>query len=448
MSTKKRAALYIRVSSEEQARHGYSLAEQEYDLRRYAEQQGYIVVDLYADEGASARKALSRRKGLQRLLEDVQTGSIDIIVFKCLDRWFRNVRDYYAVQDILDQHSVLWECSQEKIFNTTTTNGRLMLNLKLSLAQHESDQTGDRVRYIHEGLLREGRVISGKLPVGYLIGEDKRIKVDEGKADMVREMFHYFLAHRNVIGTRRMLKEKYGWKQVSNTITRALKNRIYVGDYYGIKGFCPALIDEDMFNRVQRVFEGHNRYHRSGNIYLFTGLIRCPNCGVVLRPSFYKMKYKIAVYYHCQNHYASDCSFKPHLREERIESALLSNIENELQKYSVDVRPAPCKEGVDDPYITAESLRAKQARLKELYIDGMISRDVFDQRHNDLDMQIVALRPRQEPRPNFLEAVSAEDFRQRYDSLDRQAKKEFWSRTLDTIRISENHIPIPIFHAT
>ena len=167
MATKKRAALYIRVSSEEQARHGYSLAEQEYDLRRYAEQHGYSIVGLYADEGASARKALSRRKGLQRLLEDVQTDAIDIIVFKCLDRWFRNVRDYYVVQDILDQHGVLWECSQEKIFNTTTTNGRLMLNLKLSLAQHESDQTGDRIKYVFEGRLREGKAISGRFPIGY-----------------------------------------------------------------------------------------------------------------------------------------------------------------------------------------------------------------------------------------------------------------------------------------
>ena len=161
MSTKKRAALYIRVSSEEQARHGYSLAEQEYDLRRYAEQHGYSIVGLYADEGASARKALSRRKGLQRLLEDVQTDAIDIIVFKCLDRWFRNVRDYYVVQDILDQHGVLWECSQEKIFNTTTTNGQL----KLPLAQHECEQTDDRVGYIHEGLLCDARVITGHMPL-------------------------------------------------------------------------------------------------------------------------------------------------------------------------------------------------------------------------------------------------------------------------------------------
>lgn len=176
---KKRAALYIRVSTEEQARHGYSLAEQEHDLRDYAEQHGYIIIGIYADEGISARRALSRRKALQRLLDDVRTGVVNIIIFKCLDRWFRNVRDYYAVQDILDQHGVLWECSQEALFNTTTTNGRLMLNLKLSLAQHESDQTGDRVRYIFEGRRRDGKVTSGAIPDGYMIDEDKHIQIDK-----------------------------------------------------------------------------------------------------------------------------------------------------------------------------------------------------------------------------------------------------------------------------
>ena len=105
-TTKKRAALYIRVSTEEQAKHGYSLAEQEHDLRQYAEKHGYIIIGIYADEGISARKALSRRKALQRLLDDVRAGVVNIIIFKCLDRWFRNVRVYYAVQDILDQHSL------------------------------------------------------------------------------------------------------------------------------------------------------------------------------------------------------------------------------------------------------------------------------------------------------------------------------------------------------
>lgn len=447
MSTKKRAALYIRVSSEEQARHGYSLAEQEYDLRRYAEQQGYSVVGLYADEGTSARKALSRRRGLQRLLEDVQMGSIDIILFKCLDRWFRNIADYYKVQEILDQHGVLWECTQED-FNTTTTNGRLLLNLKLSLAQHESDQTGDRIKYVFEGLLREGKSISGRFPVGYRLGEDKRICIDESKVPLVQEMFRYFLIYRNLTGTRKMLKKDYGFSKSLTSISRLLKTRIYIGERHGIKNFCPALIDEDTFNRVQKIFAGHTRYPRSGNVYLFTGLLHCPLCGRLLGTKSSKIKGVTYTYYCCHAYNRHDCYFPNHIREERIESALLSSIETELQNYPANIKKSLCEAKEKNPILTAEELRAKQARLKELYIEGLIPRDVFDLRHSDLDMQIAALRPKQEPRPVFLEAITAEDFRQRYDALDRQARKEFWSRTIDHIRVSERGFLTPVFRTS
>ena len=99
---------------------------------------------IYADEGVTARKALSRRKELQRFLADVEQGLVDIIIIKCLDRWFRNIADFYKVKEKLDAHGVDWECTREQ-YNTTTPNGILMLNLKLSIAQNESDQTSERI---------------------------------------------------------------------------------------------------------------------------------------------------------------------------------------------------------------------------------------------------------------------------------------------------------------
>ena len=162
----KRAALYIRVSSDEQAKHGFSLPEQERDLTTYAHNHGFYIVGMYADEGTTARKALSRRHELMRLLDDVRAGRIDIIITKCLDRWIRNVADYYKVQDVLDEYNVQWECTQEE-YNTTTTNGRLMLNLKLSIAQNESDQTSDRIK---ADLLKE--------LINYRYSKKKAVSVD------------------------------------------------------------------------------------------------------------------------------------------------------------------------------------------------------------------------------------------------------------------------------
>lgn len=444
--TQKRAALYIRVSTDEQARHGYSLAEQEHDLRQYADRNGYDAIGVYADEGATARKALSRRKGLQRLLADVQAKKIDIILFKCLDRWFRSVRDYYKVQEILDQHNVLWECTQEE-YSTTTTNGRLMLNLKLSIAQHESDQTWDRIKYVLEGHLREGRAISGRFPAGYCLSKDKRICIDKSKVPMIQEMFHYFLVNRNTTGTRKMLKAKYGFSKSLSTIARMLKSRIYIGECYGIKNFCPAMIDEDTFARAQNVFKWRTRYPRSGNIYLFTGLLRCPLCGRTLGVNSKETNGTLYIYYRCQLYTRGDCNYSRQFREERIEAALLSVIDAELRQYAAAIKDAPCDPQEDDSAQTIEGLRAKQARLKELYVEGLIPREDFDQRYRDMDMQISALRPIRDARPTFLDFANTESFLSHYHSLDRQGKKEFWANTVDHIRVLKKGLR-PVFRVT
>ena len=131
MNEIKNVALYIRVSTEEQVKHGYSLQAQKERLLEYCKSHNYKVVDIYADEGKSARSKLKSRTELQRLINDVEKHKFDLIVFWRLDRWFRNVADYYKVQEILEKNKVDWECSDEE-YNTTTSNGRLHLNIKLS----------------------------------------------------------------------------------------------------------------------------------------------------------------------------------------------------------------------------------------------------------------------------------------------------------------------------
>ena len=103
-----RVALYVRVSTEEQKINGLSLDAQREALEKHAKEKGYRIVDIYADEGITARKQLSKRKELQRLLSDVKNDKIDLILVTKLDRWFRNIKDYYTVQDILEAHNCNW----------------------------------------------------------------------------------------------------------------------------------------------------------------------------------------------------------------------------------------------------------------------------------------------------------------------------------------------------
>ena len=108
-----RAALYIRVSTEEQARHGLSLGDQRESLLAYAADNGMEVVGVYEDAGISARKPYKRRPALLRLLADCKDGKIDTILFVKLDRWFRSVAGYYAVQEELDRCHVIRAAKSE-----------------------------------------------------------------------------------------------------------------------------------------------------------------------------------------------------------------------------------------------------------------------------------------------------------------------------------------------
>ena len=137
-NTALRVALYIRVSGKEQAIKGLSLEAQREDLEAYAREHGWIIAGVYTDAAKTARKRLGKRTNFLRMLEDVKLGKIDLILFTRLDRWFRSVRDYYKVMDVLEAHGCGWLTTQEQ-YDTTTAGGRLYINLRLSIAQNEAD---------------------------------------------------------------------------------------------------------------------------------------------------------------------------------------------------------------------------------------------------------------------------------------------------------------------
>ena len=110
-----RCAIYIRVSTFEQSVHGKSLQAQKECLEQYATDNNMSIVSVYADEGKTARKELKKRKAIHALVEDVKMDRIDVILFWRLDRWFRNLSDFYKVQDVLDEHGVRWNCRWEEM---------------------------------------------------------------------------------------------------------------------------------------------------------------------------------------------------------------------------------------------------------------------------------------------------------------------------------------------
>lgn len=448
-----RAALYIRVSTEEQARHGYSIAEQKRDLEQYAARKKYAVVGVYADEGISARKLYKHRPALMRLLEDVQAGKINIIIFKCLDRWCRSVKDYYDIQDVLDKHRVAWECTQEE-YNTTTTAGRLALNIRLAVAQNEADQTSDRIKYVFAGKRARGEAL-GSCPFGYTV-KDKHYVINEQEAAVVRAVFADVLAGGTITTAH-----KAASRLMDRLITRReVRNMLRRQGYTGQPDCYPAIISNSDFERAQAITASHIRAPREDTItYLFSGLIACPCCGRTLEArKGYKTKdgtYKYYTYVCGWRYNAGSkehCSYSTGMSEARVERWLVAHLQDELSAYISTATRQTAKPR--DYTARTKTLNQRLERLKELYVDNLINKDVYKRDYDSIQQELSAIAReqttvRQFPR-QYREILDADNFADIYGKLTRQGKRRFWRAIIariefDYVRVRKGHdIPFRI----
>ena len=142
-----RAALYIRVSSDRQAKEGDSIHAQREALRQYAQSHHMQIYGEYVDDGVSGTRA--DRDELSRLLSDVESGMIDVILITKLDRLYRSLKHYLNMMDRLDRHNVGWLAIWEN-YDTTTPQGRLIVSQMMSIAQFEAENTGARIRAVFD----------------------------------------------------------------------------------------------------------------------------------------------------------------------------------------------------------------------------------------------------------------------------------------------------------
>ena len=234
----KQVALYIRVSTDQQAKHGDSLDEQQHTLNEYVRQQGSMrVFKTYIDDGISGQKLY--RDEFQKLLDDVKKGKIDTILFTKLDRWFRNLRHYLNIQEILDKNNVTWLAVTQPFFNTETAMGRSFVNQSMGFAELEAQMTSERIRAVFDNKIRKGEVVSGKVPLGYDI-KDKHLVPNE-KAEIVKEIFQYYLETGSMRATVRHLENHFSMTRDYQSVRQMLTNRKYIGELRDNKNFCEQI---------------------------------------------------------------------------------------------------------------------------------------------------------------------------------------------------------------
>lgn len=432
-SAVQRAALYIRVSTEEQAMHGLSLTAQRDTLTQYAQTNGLKVVGIYMDEGITARKKYRNRAAFMRMLEDVKADQIDIILFIKLDRWFRNVADFYEVQRILEDHRVQWIATEEN-YDTTTANGRLHLNIKLSIAQDESDRTSERIKFVFDNKVKRGEVISGKIPLGYKI-EGKKLAIDPQTAPIAQDIFQQYTVIRSVRALREYVMNTHGMVYSHAGIRAMLDNERYIGRSHGQDDFCPPLITSEQFQQVQDLLaqRAQRNLARSDRVYLFTGLVRCAECGNSLSAHVVAQKY---TYYRCTRYEKLHlCPHKKRTSELVLEQWLLDNLISSFKEYNLSI-----EEGASlvRPQVDELKLRRKMEKLKDLYLNDLIDRDTYERDYTALRDELRAANaPAQQP-PKPVNIVAIQTALSAYGELSRQHKKEFWGKMVGRITITND----------
>lgn len=436
--------------------HGKSLEAQREYLMAYAREHGMTPVGVYADEGKTARKELRKRRAIHSLLEDVKAGKVDVILFWRLDRWFRNLSDFYKVQDVLDEYGVHWISASEPGINMETRDGRLQLNVVLSIGQNEVDTTSERIRFVNEASIRQGKAIfgDGNMPRGYKLGivDGKKCMVkDPDQEDLVNAFFDYFEKHQSKQGTLRYMQKNYDPEFSYSVLRTMLSSEFYKGTYRGIP-YCPAYLSEERWEKIQQISKGKNvKIAPSGRIYYFSGMIRCPVCGQILsgtgcrsiinRKTGEKRDY---CYYRC-NHAMIDriCTNRHRLSQNLVESYLLENLEREFEAYKIrveDIRKKKKKESRAPR--TEKQIEKEMERLNILFQKGRVAWDYYSGQYDALekekaDLKLVIAEP--ETGYSSIEELLGQDFRAIYNSLTPENRRAFWRNTIRQIHIGPDY---------
>jgi DNA invertase Pin-like site-specific DNA recombinase len=316
-----RCAVYTRKSTEEGLEQEFnSLDAQREAGESYVASQRHegwtLVLDHYDDGGFSGGSM--ERPALKRLLADIAAGKIDVIVVYKVDRLSRSLSDFAKMVEIFDANTVSF-VSVTQQFNTTTSMGRLTLNILLSFAQFEREVIGERVRDKVAASKRKGMWMGGCPPLGYDIVE-KKLVVNPREAELVRHIFQRFITLRSCTTLARELRakdcrtksyttqtgrEKIGTLMDKGYVYKLLSNPMYLGEIHHkgqiYDGQHAAILDRDTWNAVHAVMqEGpHQRANttRRQTPALLKGILKCSGCQCAMTPTHTRKKGKLYRYY-------------------------------------------------------------------------------------------------------------------------------------------------------
>ena len=398
---KKLCGIYMRVSTEDQAREGFSLPEQKERLEAYCKFNGYKIVEYYTDAGISAKTG-NHRPEYDRMLEDGKQGKINMIIALKLDRITRSTRDWETLMDYLEKYNINIAFVNDDI-NTTTANGKMVSRIMMSVSQNEIERTSERTIIGLEGAIKQGH-IPARAPLGYK-HIDKKLVPDPLTKDIVVRIYNlYFegLTYNTIakLFNKEKVCGKANWKDTS--ILKIITNVIYKGDYIQGKttrnpryfeDVVEPIVSKELWDSCQVQKKKNQRNYMRSQTYIFLQKLKCPKCGRILAGgASHKIKAdKWYYYYRCEK-----C--RGNIREHEIEDSikeLLSDIfeyDSVVNEFFLPVLQNKIHNPKEDFEKEITNLNNKKIRIRKAYIDELFAEEEYKEETNIIENKIKDLK--------------------------------------------------------
>ena len=404
----KSAGIYIRVSTFDQAREGFSLREQEERLKEFCKFKRYNIYKVYQDAGISAKN--DKRPAYQEMIEDVKKGNINVIVALKLDRLTRSVYDIEKLMKFVNDYECDIDCMADES-NTTTSNGRMVMRIMTSVSQNEIEKCSERTKFGMAGAIKNGH-IPNRTGLGFK-RENKKLVPDPLTKDIIVRIFDLYLegkshqAIANIYNKEKVLG-KTNW--YDSTIQKILSNELYKGDYVNGKrtkhptyyeNVIEPIVSKEKWESCQYQKLRNARHYERTATYLFTNKLKCSKCGNFLGGhATTKTNGKKYYYYKCNTckTYFNEIDIEKELKAFMLELAkqddLINNYYTPFIKSKLEDKTEDYKKGIKE-------LDKQLDRIKTAYIKGVVKLEDFDKEIKHIEYQKSDLEKRQKGQKQY-----------------------------------------------
>lgn len=447
-----RAAKYGRCSSDEQKKNGYTIGDQLDLLEEFCQEYDLVGAGEYIDEGISATLEINKRKALARLIKDAKAGKFDIVVFKCIDRFFRSVGEYYECQKQLQKAGVTWISIEEADLDPEDDDAAFKINIYLTMAEYEAKKTSKRIRFNNKMRIKSKQVVTGSqnFLFPWKVEGEKRSRHLERNMEMaplLYDLLDHFEKYQAKAKTLAYINMKYAKDMSMTTLTNLLTDTLLYGEYRGVPDYVEPYITKERFDHIQNVLKRNARYSdNTEREYLFSGIVVCRHCGRKLVGQHRKGNDSNPAgtyHYRCNKaRIEKTCPFTGSTSERKIEKQLLDNLGQYITNELIRVESlSDVKSDKPDHTKQIEKIKKEMDRLNTMFRKGRIEEAEYDEEYLALEKELKKIDVEEVPEKRNLDNLKGlleTDYRGLYEELDREHRRAFWRNLIKSFTLDDN----------